>query len=376
MSDSSAETLTPRDVAVTDLLFDDQNPRLSVESAENPTQREIFELLWEDFAVDELVSSIAANSYFRHEPLIAEQVGHTAKFVVIEGNRRLAALKALLRLEKVSPGVSIPTLSTEEVAQLATVPVVVSKRDKIWQYVGFKHVNGPQAWQSASKAQYIGWVRNVLGVPLEDIARQIGDRHTTVLRLYRALMVVEQAEKRDVFHRSDRAKRHFSFSHLYTGLDYSGISDFIDVSPASEQSRTPVPDSRISELGELCTWLYGSKSRNVQPVVVSQNPDLRVLDEVIQNANGLAALRQRLPLQVSREISKGDDRILRESLVAARQSLQTARGKVITGFMDQTDLLKVITDIQDLAYAIEDDMSRTRRRRRVRNVDEDEGNSE
>lgn len=375
MSDSPAGTLTARDVAVTDLLFDDRNPRLSVELVDRPSQREIFEILWRDFAVDELVSSISANGYFKHEPLLVEKQEKTEKFRVIEGNRRLAALKALLQLESVPQGVSLPDTSTETLEKIKEVPIIETTRDGIWQYVGFKHVNGPQAWQSASKAQYIGWVRNDLGVSLEDIARQIGDRHSTVMRLYRALMVIEQAEQRDVFQRSDRWKIHFSFSHLYTGLDYEGIRNFLKVRPVAEQSRTPVPDDRIEELGELCVWLYGSKSRNAPPVVISQNPDLRVLDEVIQKPNGLAALRQRLPLQVSREISKGDDRILRESLVAARQSLQTARGKVITGFRDQTDLVKIVTDIQDLAYAIEDDMSRTKRRGRSRHGDDGvEGN--
>lgn len=371
MSDSSAGTLTARDVAVTSLLFDDHNPRLGVELADHPSQREIFEILWRDFAVDELASSISANGYFSHEPLLAAKLEGTEKLCVIEGNRRLAALKALLGLESVPQGVLLPEISTETLEKIKKVPVVETTRDGIWQYICFKHVNGPQAWQSASKAQYIGWVRNDLDIPLEDIARQIGDRHSTVMRLYRALMVIEQAERQDVFQRSDRWKSHFSFSHLYTGLDYAGIQDFLKVRPVADQSRTPVPDNRVEELGELCVWLYGSKSRNAPPVVISQNPDLRVLDEVIQKPNGLAALRQRLPLQVSREISKGDDRILRESLVAARQSLQTARGKVITGFMDQADLVKVVTDIQDLAYAIEDDMSRTRRRRRPRLGDDD-----
>jgi len=58
MSDSPAGTLTARDVAVTDLLFDDRNPRLSVELVDRLSQREIFEILWKDFTVDELVSSI------------------------------------------------------------------------------------------------------------------------------------------------------------------------------------------------------------------------------------------------------------------------------------------------------------------------------
>ena len=349
-------------VRTRDLLFDTTNPRLRGEEGGDLTQQQVFETLWRDFAVDEVAASIAANGYFDYEPLFV--VDENDGPVVIEGNRRLAALKALLGEMTLAAG-STPKISKRERDKLETVPVMEARRANLWQYIGFKHVNGPQAWRSASKASYIAWVHNSLGIPLDDIARRIGDQHATVQRFYRALMVVEQAETADVWQRADRYKEHFSFSHLYTGLDYSGIQQFVGIRPTADEAKEPVPAKKIKELGELCTWLYGSKSRQRPPLVQSQNPDLRTLDEVLHSRNGVAALRRRLPLRVSQDISKGDSQLLREALVSAKESLQTARGRVLTGYDGQSDLVALADDIAYLAEAMSDDlrMAQTKQRR-------------
>jgi hypothetical protein len=188
-----------------------------------------------------------------------------------------------------------------------------------------------------------------------------------VRRLYRAMMVLDQAERAGVFDRGDRAKSHFSFSHLYTGLRYTGIQEFLGLRDVD--SANPVPKGKVRELGELCTWLYGSKSRARDPVIRSQNPDLRILDEVLQHRDGVAALRRGLPLGVSLDVTKGDEEILREALVQAKQALQEARGVVATGYSGQPDLLKTAEDASETADAIYDEMLEKRsslRRRRAR----------
>jgi hypothetical protein len=347
------------------LLFDSGNPRLRVDSIENPTQKELFDILWRDFAVDELVASISANGFFTYEPLFVEPYGDD--YIVIEGNRRLAAVKALTRdFDVPTSATSIPKLTAAELRKLENLPAHITTRSEIWQYVGFKHVNGPQAWQSASKAEYIAWVKNMLNVPLAQITARIGDKHATVQRLYRALMVVEQAEDSGVWTRSDRTRPHFSFSHLYTGLDYTGISEFISVKPAAAEARRPVPRTKISNLGELCVWLFGSRSNNRPAVVQSQNPDLRRLDKVLQNKDSLAALRKNLPLETSEEIARGDVEVLRESLVTARTGLQVARGRVLTGYKGEADLLRLAGDVSELAFDLHSEMQDISRGRRGR----------
>lgn len=282
----------------------------------------------------------------------------SGRLVAVEGNRRLAAVKLLREasLRDLVGATDLPKLSKARRDSLETLPVIETERAAIWQYVGFKHVNGPQQWQSLSKAQYIAWVHNSLNVSLDDIARQIGDQHATVRRLYRAFMALEQAETSGVFYRNDRYKGHFSFSHLYTGLDYAGIAKFAGLSPSKSFSSTPITSTKMKDFGQLCEWLYGSKSKSKQPLIRSQNPDLRVLDEVLQSKDGIAALRRGLPLEISHDISKGDELLLREALVAAKQALQEAKGKIVTGYDGERDLLVIAEDVRNVAVSVYDEM--------------------
>jgi hypothetical protein len=353
---------TPQEVDVDDLYLDPHNPRLTdFGLGKHPTQTEIIGTLWSKMAVDELALSIAENGFYKHEPLYASR--EHGRLCVVEGNRRLAAVK-LLRNDELRGQLKIaglPTISANVKKQLGQLPVIVCDREQIWAYLGFKHINGPQAWESYPKAHYVAWVHNELSVPLEEIARRIGDKHSTVARLYDALMVLQQAESERVFDKEDRYREHFSFSHLTTGLGYSGIQSFLGL-PKGDRvigKRRPVPRDHLHLLGELLLWLYGSKSNATPPLVQSQNPDLRNLDEVVRNKQAVAALRKGLSLSVSLEISKGDVRVFRESLVAAKQDLQKARGTVLTGYEGNEDLLKTAEEVVELAQSVLNDMQLT-----------------
>ena len=311
---------SPRQINTVDLLFDAQNPRI-LERGSDLSQTDILRVLWEDFAVDEIAFSIAANGFFDHEPLMGEVVAaDDEKIVVIEGNRRLAAVRLLtnddLRIELGATG--LPSISTEETQALRTLPVITCERKVIWQFIGFKHVNGAQPWDSYAKAEYIAYVRNGIGAALDDIAKSIGDRHSTVRRLYRAYMALRQAETIDVYQVDDRARKHFSFSHLYTGLDYEGIARFTGVTGEdSYDSKSPVPTEKLEPFGEFCVWLWGSKSQDRAPLIRSQNPDLRNLDKILRSEDGVAAIRAGEPIDDALHVARGATGLLRDTLVSS-----------------------------------------------------------
>ena len=178
---------------VKDLHLDARNPRL-VEYGISPKESEekILEVLWNKMAVDEVAMSIAASGYWSYEPLIVTD--ENERTVVIDGNRRLAAVKVLCSkpLREKLGVTDLPDLSAEALKDLQELPAIrVAKREDAWRYLGFKHVNGPAKWRSYAKAQYIAFVHNKTGEKLEAIAAQIGDRHRTVQKLYRALMVID-----------------------------------------------------------------------------------------------------------------------------------------------------------------------------------------
>ena len=343
---------------VSDLVFDIKNPRLvEYELNANATDSEVIKVLWNDMDVRELVMSIAASGFFSHEPIIVSP--ENGKNVVIEGNRRLAAVKLLLDKDLAqSLKLNVPGITHEARLKLQELPVVLDTRENAWRYLGFKHVNGPAKWSSYAKSQYIANVHRSYGVPLEDIASQIGDTHRTVQRLFLGLMVIEQAERINVFNRDDRWQRHFSFSHLYVGIGYEGIASFLGLRPEAEENEEPVPSERKDDLGELCLWLYGSKRENKRPVIRSQNPDLRQLDAVVANREAVAALRAGSELSRAFEISRPVPNVFEESLYAAKRELEKAHSLLSTGYDGSEQLLRIARDVSDIAYDLYEEMER------------------
>lgn len=314
-----------------DLVFDKENPRLVEFGASEFSEERLINLLWKEMAVDELVMSILAYGFFEHEPLYV-MASQNGKFIVLEGNRRLAAIRSLLNPDVVSGGKMdkfVEKITDSLRGGLAThIPVIVlQSRQTAWQLLGFKHVNGPAKWGSYAKAKYIAQVHNSFNVGLNTIAEQIGDTNKTVRKLYQGLMVLEQAESQTEFSIDDIRTPRLFFSHLYTALGYEKFRSFIGV-PDDFETPNPVPEDKKKRLQEVMDWLYGSKKRDVEQQVKTQNPDLRRFVEVLGNDLSVAALRSGSSLDMAFDLTIDDNDALREALVKARLALDKATSKV------------------------------------------------
>lgn len=376
--DKLATTIAPEIVhyePVANLLLDLNNPRLasgiSGELEEDLLQEDLLKVLWDEMAVNELAFSIAANGFFPEEPLLvipADDVkGGKGKFIVVEGNRRLAAV-LLLREDKFRQKVKateLPVIDSKRRADLDTIPVFkYPDRESLWTFCGFRHINGAKPWDAYSKAKYVATVRELYDIPLDEIARRIGDRHATVKRLYRGYKVLEQAENKAGFSREDRVRNRFYFSHLYTAVDQTEFQKFLGIDAEKSLKPNPVPKSKLSELNELMTYLYGKKSAGKEPLVRTQAPDLNTLREVISKPASLSAIRSGLPLDRAFEIGIGDKRRFRDSLVRAKEELQQARGTVTKGYSGEEDLYETITDIGIYTGKIKGEMEECRKSRK------------
>lgn len=351
-------------IPVSELHFDSRDPRLAEYGVtERTNENEIISILWDTMDIQELVQSIVASGYFEQEPLIVAK--EKRKFVVIEGNRRLAAVKVILDPD-IAKTVGYGKKHGKSILDpLRKLPAVVSSRTQSWRYICFKHVNGPAKWNSYAKAKYIAEVHREYGISLEDIAEQIGDRHKTVQCLYRGLLILEQAEESGVFERENRYRTRFSFSHLYTSLEYEGINDFLSIE--SNDADSLVPPNAINRLGELCLWLYGSRRGNRPPVVETQNPDLSELDQILRKPESLQALRVGAGLAAALDHGRPPTQVLEENLSSAKLSLQHARGFLSEGFDKSDTLLRLAATIAELADDTYEEMALMnsgRRRRR------------
>ena len=334
-------------INVSDLHFDARNPRL-VEFSQLKTEDEILQVLWDNMAVNEIVMSILANGFFENEVLYAAV--EEGKYVVVEGNRRLAAVKLILDPGRCKGMSKYAGRITEELREKLNegLPVVLlEKREDAWRYIGFKHVNGPVKWDSYAKAEYIAQVHNDYGVALDDIAEQIGDSQKTTIKLYQGLMVLRQADRETEFRIGDVFYGKVYFSHVYTAIAYEGFQKFLDLNVSTGTDR-PVPANKSKQLEEVMYWLLGSKRNSIRPVIRSQNPDIRNLNKVLMNQAAVQVLKASGDLEAALDISQDGGDVFYQAIVGAQMNIQKALSK-ISYYNGEADLLETAMNVANSA---------------------------
>lgn len=280
---------------IEELLLDAENPRLPPFS-DTPSQDRLLVLIARAYSLGELMDSFAINGYFEEEPLVGVPKEGGTKLIVVEGNRRLAALKLLLdpglRERLVDPAsgrllrINAPPLSDVRRRELQNVPVrVYEQRSDVLAYLGYRHITGVKHWDSYAKARYVSQLVDD-GNDLSSIQQRIGDRHETAPRLLRAYLVWEQADSRSMIPmRNGHAP---PFSYLFTALTYRPVLSFIGLAPQGMPRL--VPDHRLSELRELSLYLYGSSQDGGMPAI-EESRDIKLLAQALASTPALERLR-------------------------------------------------------------------------------------
>ena len=358
-------------IATDRLLLDKDNPRLA-SLTNSSDQFDLLKTLWTEMAVEELVFSIAKNGFFPEEPLFLipanandDPENDKTLFIVIEGNRRLAAVRILLddTLRTRLRAANLPIIDAEAKARLRTLPAsIYPNRRGMWAYLSFRHINSPKQWDSFAKAKYIAQVHREIGIPIRDIAEHIGDRHDTVERIYRGYKVLEQAENQTDFTIEDQMRNRFYFSHLYTAIASPEFQEFLGLDPDRFPDVDPVPKENINKLSELMGWIYGSRTKRTEPLVRKQAPDLGNLGRVISNQLSLEALRSGYSLEQAVNVSKGDESLFSDAIFGTLRELKTASATVSTGYSGDDDLYKIMEDIDEIRKSVFREMKRIRGR--------------
>lgn len=281
------------------LLLDRLNPRMP--DALLADQDAALTYLAKYGALDEIVSSISSSKWIDFEPLIvlAHDDDLNEDNIVIEGNRRLAALLLLGNPQKAKElRVAVPA-GSEGFVPTTVRAWVVQTRAQARNFIGFKHINGAYRWDSFAKAKFAAdWFKDVPDIAA--ISKQLGDSHSTVLRLVNGYKVYRQAEDEGLARAPELGEK-FAFSHLYVGLTRPGIRTFLGLEGGSGVlPDEPVQAEYRDELRELMGWLYGNDE--ARPVIKSQNPDLKQLATVLASARATTVLRERRDLRAAFDI--------------------------------------------------------------------------
>lgn len=316
------------------IALDPLNPRLGrAAHSKNLDQDEIFDLM-KDWSLEELATSFLESGFWPHEAVLCveEDIGDK-NLVVVEGNRRIAAL---MRLRKTYMGeetsrrwLEMVEGVPEPVGLFDDVPFIrYADRGEVDAFLGFRHVTGIKEWAPPEKAQFISKLIDEKGLSYREVMRKIGSKTETVERNYIAYRILVQMEETEGLETQEVENR---FSVLFLSLRSKNVQKFLGIEGKfgidPKDVRNPVDHENLDKLKEFSLWLFGDQE--TAPIV----PDSREVDRfsrVLASTEGLDYLRsvRRPSLEKAFIIAGGDQEQVYDLISTAAYNLQEALSSI------------------------------------------------
>lgn len=316
-------------IELDDLDFDVDNPRFGAEVGARQSQQQVLNHLVRTFGVDDVLSSIAVNGYFVAEPMICRK--HGDRFVVIEGNRRLASClilagdKRAKDQEKLTAQFQALQASAKK-SPFNKVACIVfeatESQHELLAYLGVRHIASSQGWDSYAKAAWIARAVEDHQILLADIAAMTGDQNKTVSHLLEGYYFVRQLIETGYFD-PDTSQRKgrgsnpkFPFSWIYTLLFSPIARQYVGLE--GEPRPNPIPTDRLPRAGLLLEGMFGTPGK---PSAIDDSRDITRLARCLDDEKKIALLETGRHIdQIEFEVQPISDKL--------RKGIQECRDKI------------------------------------------------
>ena len=316
-------------------LFDVRNPRLGrAADGRQLSQGEVYNRM-QDWSLEELATSFLESGFWSHEAVlcVVEEVEGEDRMVVVEGNRRVAALK---RLQETFEGKEISRRwleliqrTEQPVGIFDEVPyIILDQRSEVDAFLGFRHVTGIKEWKPPEKARFIAKLIEEGGLTYREVTRKIGSKSPVVERNYIAHCIFTQMyeiEDLEIDEVKDR------FSVLFLSLRSRHVQRFLGVDGKfgvePSKVRPPVDEEHLDRLKEYSRWLFGDRTR---PAVVEDSRDVDKFARVLASNDGVDYLRSvsRPSLEKAFVIAGGDQEEVYNLVSIAAYNLHEALSSI------------------------------------------------
>lgn len=146
-----------------------------------------------DDSLTQLKNSIIHNGFLPVERLVIRPYEFIeGKYVVLEGNRRLAALRWIA--EDHAAGVTIPESVMQDLERVPVIIVNQQEGDSAFYeaLMGIRHVSGIKEWGGYQRARLVALMRDRHELDTGEVADRLGMTRHEVNRRYRAYSALEQ----------------------------------------------------------------------------------------------------------------------------------------------------------------------------------------
>lgn len=316
------------------LLLDQENPRFGRQGA-SASQEQILDHIVEKFGVDDVLSSLAVNGYFEAEPMVCRKLSGSDNYIVVEGNRRLAAC-LIITGDKRAANQAIRTAEYSALwaehgkQKVDPIPAILfganEQKKKILSYLGVRHIAAAQPWDSYAKAAWVAQVVKDSGLSLVDVSQMIGDQHRTVNRLLEGYYLVQQLISSGNFNPQDSIRRgrgsvtEYPFSWVYTILGYVTVRQFLEL-PDADIEESPLSQSNLEKGGLLLRAMFGDKSAG-RNAAISDSRQIGRLASALGEKQKVRLLEQGKTLEEIETLTQPIEKRLSDGLGFIRDTLR------------------------------------------------------
>ena len=327
-------------IDLADLLLDGANPRFGVRDAGH-SQTEVLDHIVAQFGVDDVLSSLVVNGYFEAEPVVCRRQPDSSAFVVVEGNRRLAACLILLgderaRNQERRQALFAPRWREYGHPPINPIPALAfapdEQQEAVLAYLGVRHIASSRPWDSHAKAAWIAKVVEAKELSIARIAAMLGDRHRTVNRMLEGYYLVDQLTKSGHFLPENSIRKgrgsvpQFPFSWVYTILGYATIREFLNLS-TDDAHRDPLRPPYLDGGGLLLRTMFGDRARGVSSAI-EDSRQLGALASAFASPDKVCLLEQGKSLAETELLTQPIEKRLGESLATIRGELRDLAGRL------------------------------------------------
>lgn len=141
------------------------------------------------FKLDSLMKSIRSLTFLKNDRLIVARYDGS-RYLVLEGNRRLSAVRSLMRTGSATANV-LDSMQFLPCFVLSGPPISGSEeqleeyRSEALEYIGVRHLTGIQQWEPASRYEFLARLIDKDHMSPQEVSDQFGIPLSAVLRDYR-----------------------------------------------------------------------------------------------------------------------------------------------------------------------------------------------
>lgn len=276
------------------LFHDTYNPRLPT-SLHDSSQEMVYKYMLLEADVLSLIEAIGKNGFFPGEPIIVVQEGD--QFKVVEGNRRLSAVKLIdnpilapVLIDRVKEAVK--SISDEIKNSLSEIPCLIADSsddiEKVDKFLGFRHITGTKNWKSLERARYLNKMydrvksENLDHTDIElhkEVAKLIGSKSDYVKRILVGFEIYKKIEDKKFFkiNNGDLNDQNFHFVNLADSLNRKNIFEYLGVDFKKEN---PIEELNLENLELWTRWIF-EKTSGTNTRIKGSSSDLGKLDKVL-----------------------------------------------------------------------------------------------